>query len=43
MPDDGGPNLLRAVQEQLGLKVESKKTLIDVLVVDHIEKVPTEN
>jgi uncharacterized protein (TIGR03435 family) len=43
MPDDAGPNLFRAVQEQLGLKLESKKTLIDVLVVDHFEKTPTEN
>jgi uncharacterized protein (TIGR03435 family) len=43
MPDDAGPNLLRAVQEQLGLRLESKKTLIDVLVVDHLEKAPTEN
>lgn len=43
MPDDAGPNLLRAVQEQLGLKLEPRKTPIDVLVVDHFEKAPTEN
>jgi uncharacterized protein (TIGR03435 family) len=42
-PEDAGPNLFRAVQEQLGLKLESKKTPIDVLVVDHFEKTPTEN
>lgn len=43
MPEDAGPNLFRAVQEQLGLKLEPKKTPIDVLVVDHFEKTPTEN
>jgi uncharacterized protein (TIGR03435 family) len=41
--DAGGPNLFRAVQEQLGLKLESTKTIVDVLVVDHLEKTPTEN
>jgi len=40
---DAGPNIFRAVQEQLGLKLESKKLMVDVLVVDHIEKTPTEN
>jgi uncharacterized protein (TIGR03435 family) len=39
----GGPTLLNAVQEQLGLKLESKKDPIDILVLDHIDKVPTEN
>jgi uncharacterized protein (TIGR03435 family) len=31
------------VEEQLGLRLESKKDGVDVLVVDHIDKVPTEN
>jgi uncharacterized protein (TIGR03435 family) len=39
----GGPSLLNAVQEQLGLKLESKKDPIDILVLDHIDKVPTGN
>jgi uncharacterized protein (TIGR03435 family) len=43
MPDEAGPNLFRALQEQLGLKLESVKTPIDVLIVDHFEKTPTEN
>ena len=38
-----GPNLVTAVQEQLGLKLESKKGPLDLIVVDHVEKVPTEN
>jgi uncharacterized protein (TIGR03435 family) len=33
----------RALQEQLGLKLESQKALVEILIVDHVEKVPTEN
>ena len=42
-PLAAGPTLLKAVESQLGLKLESKKGRIDVLVIDHIEKVPTAN
>jgi len=41
--DDAGPTLFGAIQEQLGLKLEQKKGMIDIIVVDHIDKVPTEN
>jgi uncharacterized protein (TIGR03435 family) len=41
--DDPGPSIFQALQDQLGLKLESKKGMIDILVVDHIEKTPTEN
>jgi uncharacterized protein (TIGR03435 family) len=34
---------MRALQEQLGLRLEAKKGPVDFLVVDHIEKLPTDN
>lgn len=40
--DAAGPSLLTAVQEQLGLKLESIKGPADVIVVDHID-LPSEN
>lgn len=45
LPDNGppGPTLIHAVQDQLGLKLNSTKGLGDVVVLDHVEKVPIEN
>jgi len=40
--EEAGPTLIQAIQ-QLGLRLESKKGPVDVLVVDHMEKLPTEN
>lgn len=37
MPDPNGPSLFTALDEQLGLKLESEKGKVDVIVIDHIE------
>jgi uncharacterized protein (TIGR03435 family) len=34
---------MRAVQDQLGLRLEAKRGPVEFLVVDHMEKLPTEN
>ena len=38
----GSSSLLRAV-ESLGLKLETRKAVVDQLIIDHVEKTPTEN
>jgi uncharacterized protein (TIGR03435 family) len=46
LPDnmaESAPNLITAVQEQLGLKLNPNKVPTDVLIVDRADKVPTEN
>jgi uncharacterized protein (TIGR03435 family) len=41
-PADDGPSLFTAVQDQLGLKLESTKAPFDVIVIEHAER-PKEN
>ena len=41
-PGGGGSSLTDAVQS-MGLKLESRKATVDQLIVDHIEKTPTDN
>ena len=37
------PDIFRAVKDQLGLTLEAKKGPVELIVIDHIEKTPTEN
>lgn len=41
-PDDAAPALFTALRESLGLRLDSSRAPIDVLVIDRLEK-PTEN
>jgi uncharacterized protein (TIGR03435 family) len=41
--DDSGPSIFAALQEKLGLKLEARKGPVELLIIDRIEKTPTEN
>jgi len=42
VPDNAGPSVFVALPEQLGLKLESSKSMTDHLIIDRLER-PTEN
>jgi uncharacterized protein (TIGR03435 family) len=37
-PDSPAPDVLTAIVEQLGLRLEATKAPVEVLIVDHMEK-----
>lgn len=42
-PPETGPTIFDAVQSQLGLRLERKTLPLPVVVVDHVERTPSEN
>lgn len=42
LPPTNGPDIFTAVREQLGLRLDSQKGPVQVMVIDHVEK-PSEN
>jgi uncharacterized protein (TIGR03435 family) len=38
-----GLSLFTAIRDQLGLSLRAQKARVDVVVVDHVEKAPTDN
>ena len=36
-PESAGPSIFTVIQEQLGLKLESHKAPVEVLIIDHVE------
>jgi uncharacterized protein (TIGR03435 family) len=41
--DDSGPGLAQALHDQLGINLTEKKGLVKLVVIEHIEKLPTPN
>ena len=41
--NDAGPNLFSALESQLGLRLIGKKAPVTIIVVDHMDRVPSEN
>jgi uncharacterized protein (TIGR03435 family) len=41
--DAAGPEIYTAIQQQLGLRLETRKAPVEMLVIDRAEKTPIEN
>jgi uncharacterized protein (TIGR03435 family) len=37
------PIFVQVAQQQLGIKIDEKKVPVNMVMVDHVEKVPVEN
>ena len=42
-PSDGPPSIFTALQQELGLRLDSGKAPVKFVVIDHIDKVPVPN
>ena len=41
--DSSLPSLFTALQEQLGLKLQSQKVPLQKFIIDHVERIPQDN
>ena len=41
--EPAGPSLFAAIQEQLGLKLNSQRSSVETFVIDHLQEIPTAN
>jgi uncharacterized protein (TIGR03435 family) len=41
--ENAGPTIFAAVQEQLGLRLEAKRGPVEMVIVDRVDRVPTQN
>ena len=42
-PGEPGLSIFTALHDQLGLRLQTQKVLVDVVIIDHVERVPTAN
>ena len=42
-PADSGSDIFSAVRDQLGLRLESQRGVVEILKIDSVDRVPTEN
>jgi uncharacterized protein (TIGR03435 family) len=41
--DSDLPSIFTAIEEQLGLKLERRDVQLETIVIDHVDREPTEN